>query len=73
MERLEKKRINGHISYYYSQWAWVGGRCRRLWQKSLGKPQDILYAVECSGPTPTYAEVFHFGLSETLANEVSFQ
>ena len=69
MERLEKKRINGHIYYYYSQWAWVGGRCRRLWQKYLGKPQDILHAVEGSGPTPTYAEVFHFGLSETLANE----
>ena len=65
MERLEKKRINGHTYYYYSQWAWVGGRCRRLWQKYLGKPQDILYAVEGSGPTPTYAEVFHFGLSET--------
>src|SRR6266446_603127 len=54
MERLEKKRINGHIYYYYSQWAWVGGRCRRLWQKYLGKPQDILHAVEGSGPTPTY-------------------
>src|SRR6266850_641384 len=27
------------------------------------------YADEASGPTPTYAEVFHFGLSETLANE----
>ena len=69
MERLEKKRINGHSYYYYSKWAWVGGRCRRLWQKYLGKPQDILHAVEGSGPTPTYAEVFHFGLSETLAKE----
>ena len=69
MERLEKKRINGHTYYYYSQWAWVSGRCRRLWQKYLGKPSDILHAVEGSGPTPKYAEVFHFGLSETLAKE----
>jgi hypothetical protein len=69
MERLEKKRINVYTYYYYSQWAWVGGRCRRLGQKYLGKPHDILHAVEGSGPTPTYAEVFHFGLSETLANE----
>jgi len=69
MERLEKKRINGHSYYYYSKWGWVGGRCRRLWQKYLGKPDDILHAVEGSGPTPTYAEVFHFGLSETLVKE----
>ena len=34
MERLEKKRINGHSYYYYSKWAWVGGRCRRLWQNT---------------------------------------
>ena len=69
MERLEKKRINGHYYYYYSKWGWIGGRCRRLWQKYLGKPDDILHAVEGSGPTPTYAEVFHFGLSETLVKE----
>jgi transposase len=69
MERLEKKHINGHTYYYYSKWAWVGGRCRRLWQKYLGKPNDILRAVEGNGPTPTCADVFHFGLSETLAKE----
>jgi len=69
MERLEKKRINGNSYYYYSKWGWVGGRCRRLWQKYLGKPQDILHAVEGNGPTPKYAEVFDFGLSETLLKE----
>jgi hypothetical protein len=67
MERLEKKRINGNTYYYYSKWGWVGGRCRRLWQKYLGKLDDILHAVEGTGPTPKHAEVFHFGLSETLA------
>jgi len=69
MERLEKKRINGNSYYYYSKWGWVGGRCRRLWQKYLGKPQDILHAVEGRGATPKYAEVFDFGLSETLLKE----
>jgi transposase len=69
MERLEKKRINGNTYYYYSKWGWVGGRCRRLWQKYLGKLDDILHAVEGTGPTPKHAEVFHFGLSETLAKE----
>jgi len=69
MERLEKKRINGHTYYYYSKWGRVGGRCRRLWQKYLGKPDDILHAVEGRGPAPQYAEVFHFGLAETLAKQ----
>ena len=69
MERLEKKRINGHTYYYYSKWGRVGGRCRRLWQKYLGKPDDILRAVEGRGPAPQYAEVFHFGLAETLAKQ----
>jgi hypothetical protein len=69
MERLEKKRINGHTYYYYSKWGWVGGRCRRLWQTYLGKLDDILHAVEGTGPTPQHAEVLHFGLSETLAQE----
>jgi hypothetical protein len=63
MERLEKKRIKGHIYYYYSKWGLVNGKCRRLWQKYLGKPEDILHAVEGGGPRPQYAEVFHFGLA----------
>ena len=69
MERLEKKRIKGHTYYYYSKWGRVGGRCRRLWQKYLGKPDDILHAVEGRGPAPQYAAVFHVGLAETLAKE----
>jgi hypothetical protein len=52
MERLEKKRIKGHIYYYYSKWGRVNGKSRRLWQKYLGKPDDILHAVEGRGPRP---------------------
>ena len=42
MERLEKKRIKGHIYYYYSKWGQVNGKSRRLWQKYLGKSDDAL-------------------------------
>jgi hypothetical protein len=31
MERLEAKQINGHTYYYYSKWAKVDGKCRRVW------------------------------------------
>ena len=69
MERLEKKRIKGHTYYYYSKWGRVNGKSRRLWQKYLGKLDDILHAVEGQGPRPQCAEVFRFGLVATLWQE----
>jgi len=69
MERLEAKRIHGHTYYYYSKWQWVDGRCRRVWQKYLGKPRDILRAVDGGGPPPKYAEVFQWGLPQALWQE----
>lgn len=66
MERLEKKIIKGHTYYYYSRWETVNGRSRRTWQKYLGKPEDILKAVEGGGPGPHYAEVFDWGLPAML-------
>lgn len=66
MERLESKKIHGRTYYYYSRWEWVNGRCRRIWQKYLGKLEDIAQAVEGSGPAPLYAEVFQFGLPTAL-------
>lgn len=66
MERLEKKRIKGHTYYYYSKWGRVNGKPRRLWQKYLGKLDDILQAVEGRGPRPQSAEVFRFGLAAAL-------
>lgn len=71
MERLEAKRVNGHTYYYYSHWARVGNRCRRVWQKYLGKLEDIVTAVEGTGPTPTCAEVFQWGLSQALWQEAT--
>lgn len=69
MERLEKKQVNGHAYYYYSKWDKVDGRCRRVWQKYLGKLEDIVQATQSGGPSPQYAEVFQWGLPQALWNE----
>jgi transposase len=71
MERLEAKPINGHTYYYYSPWARVDNRCRRVWQKYLGKLEDIVAAVQGGGPPPVAAEVFQWGLPQALWQEVS--
>ena len=65
MERLESKKVNGHTYYYYSKWGWKNGKCRRLWQKYLGKLQRIVEACD-GGLAPSYAEVFQFGLPTAL-------
>jgi transposase len=69
MERLETKLINGQTYYYYSKWGWVDGKCRRVWQKYLGKLENIAKAVESDGPIPLYAEVFQWGLPTALWRE----
>jgi len=71
MERLEAKKINGHTYYYYSEWGWVDGKCRRKWQRYLGKLADIVKACEGGGPAPLYAEVFQWGLPAALWKEAS--
>jgi transposase len=71
MERLEAKRIKGHTYYYYSKWARVDNRCRRVWQKYLGKLEDIVAAVQGGGPAPIAAEVFQWGLPQALWQEAS--
>ena len=69
MERLEKKTIKGKDYYYYSQWGWRDGKCRRLWQKYLGRLEDIVQAVT-EGVRATYAEVFEYGLPTALWAEI---
>jgi len=69
MERLETKEIHGQTYYYYSKWGWVDGKCRRVWQKYLGKLENIVKAVEGNGPAPLYAEVFQWGLPTALWKE----
>ena len=67
MERLEAKRVKGHTYYYYSKWARLDNRCRRVWQRYLGKLEDIVAAVQGGGPAPIAAEVFRWGLPSPLA------
>ena len=69
MERLEAKKISGHTYYYYSQWGWKDGKCRRLWQKYLGKMEDVVRAVAGEGETPLYADVFQWGLPQAIWQE----
>src|SRR5262245_17291728 len=71
MERLEAKRVKGHTYYYYSRWARVDNRCRRVWQKYLGKLEDIVAAVQGAGPAPITAEVFQWGLPQALWQEAT--
>ncbi len=68
MERLEIKKISGRKYYYYSKWAWVDGKCRRVWQKYLGTLENIAKAVE-GGPAPLFAEIFQWGLPIALWKE----
>ncbi len=68
MERLEAKKISGRTYYYYSEWAWVDGKCRRVWQKYLGTLKNIAKAVD-GGPSPLYAEIFQWGLPIALWRE----
>jgi transposase len=65
MERLEAKQISGRTYYYYSKWAWVDGKCRRVWQKYLGTLENIAQAA-AGGPAPLYAEIFQWGLPIAL-------
>jgi transposase len=71
MERLEAKRVKGHTYYSYSHWARVDNRCRRVWQKYLGKLEDIVAAVEGAGRAPISAEVFQWGLPQALWQEAT--
>jgi transposase len=72
MERLESKKINGQTYYYYSVWGWIKGKCRRRFQKYLGKPADI-YKAMYKPAIPLHAEVFSFGLPIVLWSELKGQ
>ncbi len=71
MQRLEAKSINGRTYYYLSQWGWKNGKCRRLSQKYLGKPEDIARAIAGTGPAPEYAVVLEWGLPQALWQEAA--
>ncbi|MBM3852068.1 MAG: IS1634 family transposase [Verrucomicrobia bacterium] len=69
MERLEIKRINGHRYYYLSRWEWTDGKCRRTWQKYLGKLEQFSPILRGQPPAPLRADVYEFGLPMALWQE----
>lgn len=70
MLRLEAKSIHNHVYYYLSQWGWKDGKCRRLSQEYLGKPEAIAEALRRPRPaTPDYAVVLDWGLPQALWRE----
>lgn len=71
MHRLEAKKINGRTYYYFSNWGWKDGKCRRLSQRYLGRAEDIAQALEGGGPTPQYAHVLTWGLPIALWQEAA--
>ena len=71
MQRLEAKTIHGRTYYYLSLWGWKNGKCRRLSQQYLGKPEDLARAVSGSGFTPEYALVLDWGLPQALWQEAA--
>jgi len=71
MQRLEAKIIHGRTYYYLSLWGWKNGKCRRLSQQYLGKPEDIAHAIQGGGPSPQYAVVLDWGLPLALWQEAA--
>ena len=66
---LTKKKIKGHLYYYARECQRVDGRPKIVWQKYLGKSEDIVKAMEHGGGPPAYAEIFEHGLSAALWKE----
>jgi transposase len=71
MQRLEAKKINGHTYYYFSNWGWKNGKCRRLSQTYLGKAENLAQALQQTAPAPLYARVLDWGLPAALWQEAS--
>lgn len=67
MASIVKKRISGKLYYYAVETRWIEGRSRIVWQKYLGKVEDIVQAVTAAAPpAPQTAKVFEFGAVAAL-------
>ena len=67
MASIVKKRINGKLYYYAVETKWIEGKSRIVWQKYLGKVEDIVQAVTAAAPpAPQTAKVFEFGAVAAL-------
>jgi transposase len=52
MATITKKTIRGKVYYYARECQRVDGKPKIVWQKYLGKVEDIIAAVGAQGPTP---------------------
>ena len=66
MASIQKKRIKGHVYYYAIQTARVDGKPRVVWQKYLGKAEDIVHRLEAGSTEPVTADVISFGAEAAL-------
>jgi transposase len=68
MGYLQKKKIRGHIYYYYTESKWISGKATKVQQIYLGSPDQIL--EKCSGPQapdpPVKTSHLEFGLAAAL-------
>ena len=60
MASLVRKKIRGHLYWYAVESARVDGKPRIVWQKYLGKTEDILRRLEDADPE-TETVVYEFG------------
>ena len=67
MASITKKNINGHQYYYARECRRVNGKPKIVWQKYLGKADDIIKAMaQIETPEPQEADVVEFGLTAAL-------
>lgn len=67
MATLVRKNVHGHHYYYAVQTAWVDGRSRYVWQRYLGKADDIVRLFDqTTAPRPDYTLSFEFGGTAAL-------
>ncbi|MDP2859136.1 MAG: IS1634 family transposase [Bacillota bacterium] len=66
MASIQKKRIKGRLYYYAVQTARVDGKPRVVWQKYLGKAEDIVRRLEAGTTEPSFARITSFGAVAAL-------
>lgn len=67
MASIVKKKVRGHLYYYLVQSQRVNGKPRIVWQKYLGKAEDVARILaEGTAPQPETVKVFEFGAVAAL-------
>jgi len=66
MASIIKKIIKGNTYYYAVQSGWRDGKSRIIWQKYLGKVDDIINALSKDPVKPVEVFCFEFGASAAL-------